>query len=113
MYGKEGMINLEFSSMAKRIQMSQTVEQVFFEFADRSGLEDVRNFAQVFKAAKRSGGDLVSIINHTAGVIRDKAQVQEEITNMTAAKKLEQKIMNLIPFFLIFYIDKASPGFFP
>ncbi len=112
LYGKEGMINLEFSSMAKRIQMSQTVEQVFFEFADRSGLEDVRNFAQVFKAAKRSGGDLVSIINHTAGVIRDKAQVQEEITNMTAAKKLEQKIMNLIPFFLIFYIDKASPGFF-
>ena len=98
LYGKEGMIN--------------AVEQVFFEFAQRSGLEDVRNFAQVFKAAKRSGGDLVGIINHTAGVIRDKNQVVEEIANMTAAKKLEQKVMNLIPFFLIFYIDQASPGFF-
>ncbi|MDO5349633.1 MAG: type II secretion system F family protein [Lachnospiraceae bacterium] len=112
LYGAEEMINREFSGMVRQIRMNQTVEQVFFEFADRSGLEDVRNFAQVFKAAKRSGGDLVAIINHTAGVIRDKAQVREEIMNMTASKKLEQKIMNLIPFFLIFYIDKASPGFF-
>lgn len=112
LYGKEGMINREFSAMSRQIQMNRTVEQVFFEFAGRSGLEDVRNFAQVFKAAKRSGGDLVSIINHTAQVIRDKNQVREEIANMTAAKKLEQKVMNLIPFFLIFYIDRASPGFF-
>ncbi len=112
LYGKEGMINAEFLGMSRQIQMNRTVEQVFFEFAQRSGLEDVRNFAQVFKAAKRSGGDLVGIINHTAGVIRDKNQVVEEIANMTAAKKLEQKVMNLIPFFLIFYIDQASPGFF-
>lgn len=112
LYGKEGMINGEFLGMSRQIQMNRTVEQVFFEFAQRSGLEDVRNFAQVFKAAKRSGGDLVGIINHTAGVIRDKNQVAEEIANMTAAKKLEQRVMNLIPFFLIFYIDQASPGFF-
>lgn len=112
LYGKEGMINGEFLGMSRQIQMNRTVEQVFFEFAQRSGLEDVRNFAQVFKAAKRSGGDLVGIINHTAGIIRDKNQVAEEIANMTAAKKLEQKVMNFIPFFLIFYIDQASPGFF-
>ncbi|MDO5415845.1 MAG: type II secretion system F family protein [Lachnospiraceae bacterium] len=112
LYGEDGMINREFSGMARQVQMNRTVEQVFFDFADRSGLEDVKNFAQVFKAAKRSGGDLVVIINQTAGVIRDKNQVREEIANMTASKKLEQKIMNLIPFFLIFYIDSASPGFF-
>ena len=92
--------------------MNRPAEQVLYEFGQRSGLEDVRNFAQVFNAARRSGGDLVAIIDHTAGVIRDKAQVKEEIANMTAAKRLEQRIMNMIPFFLIFYIDRASPGFF-
>lgn len=112
LYGEDGMINREFFWMARQIQMNRPVEQVFFEFAERSTLEDVRNFAQVFKAAKRSGGDLVAIINHTAGVIRDKYQVREEIANMTASKKLEQKIMNMIPFFLIVYIDRSSPGFF-
>lgn len=112
LYGPEGMIGHEFAGMVKQIKMNRPVEQVFFEFADRSGLEDVQNFAQVFKAAKRSGGDLVAIIDHTAGVIRDKAQVREEIANMTASKKLEQKVMNMIPFGLIIYIDRASPGFF-
>lgn len=111
-FGQKGMIRDEFALMVHQIQMNRPAEQVLFEFARRSGLEDVRNFAQVFNAARRSGGDLVAIISHTAGVIRDKAQVKEEIANMTAAKKLEQRIMNLIPFFLIVYIDKASPGFF-
>ena len=31
---------------------------------------------------------------------------------MTAAKQFEQKIMNLIPFFLVLYGDVSSPGFF-
>lgn len=111
-YGKTGMIRKEFALMVHQIQMNRPAEQVLYEFGQRSGLEDVRSFAQVFNTARRSGGDLVAIINHTAGIIRDKAQVKEEIANMTAAKRLEQRIMDMIPFFLIFYIDKASPGFF-
>lgn len=111
-FGQSGMIQKEFDLMVHQIQMNRPAEQVLYEFGQRSGLEDVRNFAQVFNAARRSGGDLVEIIDHTAGVIRDKAQVKEEIANMTAAKRLEQRIMNMIPFCLIFYIDRASPGFF-
>ena len=112
MYGPSGMMTLEFSHMEGQIRMNRPVEQVLRGFGDRSGLDDVRNFAEVFAAAKRSGGELVSIINHTSGVIRDKIQIQEEITTMTAAKQFEQKIMNLIPFFLVLYVDVSSPGFF-
>ena len=85
MYGASGMMVLEFSHMEGQIRMNRPVEQVLMEFGDRSGLDDVRNFAEVFAAAKRSGGELVSIINHTSGVIRDKIQIQEEIATMTAA----------------------------
>mgnify|MGYP002559321561 FL=1 len=112
MYGASGMMVLEFSHMEGQIRMNRPVEQVLMEFGDRSGLDDVRNFAEVFAAAKGSGGELVSIINHTSGVIRDKIQIQEEIATMTAAKQFEQKIMNLIPFFLVLYVDVSSPGFF-
>lgn len=67
---------------------------------------------RVFAAAKRSGGELTDIISQTAGIIRDKIQVQEEIHTMTAARVFEQKIMNGIPFGIILYIDLTSPGFF-
>lgn len=112
LYGEQGMINREFSYMAEQQQMNRPVEALMLEFGERSGLEDIENFARIFSAAKRSGGQLVPVINHTVIMIQDKLQVQEEIKTLTASKQFEQKVMNLIPFFIILYIDGTSPGFF-
>lgn len=112
LYGKDGLITREFIFMVQQIRMNIPVEKVLGDFADRSGLEDVRNFAEVFSVAKRSSGDLGNIMRHTAEVIRDKMQVKEEIITLTASRQFEQKIMNMIPFLLVFYIEGSSPGFF-
>lgn len=112
LYGKDSMIVREFAYMVKGIRMNCPVEQVFGEFAARSGLDDIRNFSQIFAIAKRSGGELASIMSKTADAIRDRIQVQEEIETMTAAKRYEQNVMNLIPFGIIAYVDITSPGFF-
>ena len=112
LYGEEGMITKEFAGMVQQIHMNRAVEQVLEDFALRSGLEDVQNFSEVFSVAKRSGGDLSGIMRHTAEVIRDKMQVKEELRTLTASRQFEQKIMNLIPFFIVFYVEASSPGFF-
>lgn len=112
LYGESGMITKEFAWMVQQLRMNQSVEQVLEDFAVRSGLEDIRNFSEVFSVAKRSGGDLSSIMRHTAEVIRDKMQVKEEIQTLTASRQFEQKIMNMIPFFIVFYVEGSSPGFF-
>lgn len=112
LYGTGGLITREFSYMVQQIQVSRTVEQVLDDFARRSGIEDVKSFAEVFGVAKRSGGDLSGIMRHTAEVLRDKMQVREEIQTLTASRKLEQKIMSLIPFFIVFFVEGSSPGFF-
>ena len=36
----------------------------------------------------------------------------EEIQTLTASRRFEQKIMNLLPFLIILYVDLTSPGFF-
>ena len=112
LYGKDGLIVNEFSYMVQQIRMNRSVEQALGDFAERSGLEDVQNFSEVFCVAKRSGGDLSGIMRHTAEVIRDKMQVKEEIRTMTASRQFEQKIMNMLPFFIVFYVELSSPGFF-
>lgn len=112
LYGPQGMLAAEFTDMARQISLNRTAEQVFENFAERSDIEEIRSFVQVFTVAKRSGGELVSIMSRTADSIRDKIQVHEEIRTMTASRRLEQKIMNLLPFFIILYIDMTSPGFF-
>ncbi len=112
LYGSQGMLAGEFTWMAKQISLNSTAEQVLEDFAKRSGIEEIQSFSQVFGVAKRSGGELVSIMNQTADSIRDKIQVHEEIRTMTASRQLEQRIMNLFPFLMILYIDMTSPGFF-
>lgn len=112
LYGRQGMIVQEFAYMVHQVRLNRSIEQVLEDFARRSGLEDVQNFAEVFVAAKRSSGDVGGIMRHTAEVIRDKMQVREEILTMTASRQFEQKIMNKIPFFIVFYVEGASPGFF-
>lgn len=112
LYGENGMITEEFSCLSDGIRMNRPVEELFMDFGQRSGLEDVDNFAQVLSAAKRNGGEMVDIIRQTAGIIRDKVQVKEEIHTMLASRIFEQKIMNGIPFLIVLYIDFTSPGFF-
>ena len=45
-------------------------------------------------------------------VISDRIQVREEILTMTAEKQFEQRIMNLMPYLIVLYVDLSSPGFF-
>lgn len=112
LYGENSLIAEEYSYIIQQMRTNRSVEHLFQEFADRSGLEDIQSFAEIFSVAKRSGGDLSGIMRHTAEVIRDKMQVKEEIRTMTASRRFEQKIMNLIPFFIVFYVELSSPGFF-
>ena len=87
------------------------MEQVFEEFAGRVELEDVENFAAVFSAAKRSGGDMIGIIQNTVGQIGDKIEIHREIDTILAAKKYEFKVMSWIPYGIIFYLILSFPEF--
>lgn len=111
LYGTEGLMLMEMRRMEAQIRNNISAEQVLMEFGQRSNVEDIKNFAQVFAAARRSGGQLAEILRNTAQVLREKARMHEEIQTMTASRQLEQRIMNLLPFFLIWYMELTSPGF--
>lgn len=112
LYGPEEMIVREFAYMKEQMNMNCSAEQVIQEFADRSGLEEAERFSQIFQIAKRSGGQLTPVICHTVSIMEDKSQVKEEIRTMSASVQFEQKVMMVIPFLMILYIDTTSPGFF-
>jgi len=110
--GENSLIVPEFDYINHRVSTNIPIETAWQEFADRSSIDDIRNFVQVIKTAKRSGGELNSIIARSADTIGDKIQIKEEIVTMTAAKRFEQKIMDVIPIAIVLYIDLTSPGFF-
>ena len=101
----------ELHAMMVQVSMNQSVEQLFCELAHRSGLEDAESFSDVFSTAKRTGGNLVEIIEQAVRVLEEKEAVNREIEVLLAGKKYEQGIMSLIPFGMIAYIRAGSPGY--
>ena len=111
-YGSDAMICTEIRLLLSKVRLNRTFEEAFGDLAVRSGLEDIRNFAEVFLAARRSGGELMKIISRTADIIGEKIRIQEDILTATASRRLEQRFMSAIPFLIVFYIELTSPGFF-
>ena len=97
--------------MIHQLDINQPVEQVMSELAGRVSQEDVENFVIVFSAAKRTGGDSISILKSAVRDISDKIEAEKEIQTLLASKKLEFKVMCIIPFGILFYMRLAFPEF--
>ena len=111
LYGNKSLICRELQFIVQQISMNKTTEALLFDLADRSGIEDIKSFAEVFCSAKRSGGNLIRIIQYTTQNISDKMEVKREIITVMSSKRYEQKIMNVIPIAIILYVNLSSPEF--
>jgi len=111
LYPQTAVIFRELDSILSGLQMNIPVEILLQDFGRRSGIDDINNFSNVVTMAKKSGGNLVQIIQKTVHSITDKWMVEEEIATMIAAKKYEERIMMIIPYAIVFYLRVANKGF--
>ncbi|MCQ2400868.1 MAG: type II secretion system F family protein [Lachnospiraceae bacterium] len=111
LFGNEADITREFLIIRNGVSINRPIEELLDDFAKRSDTDEIKSFAEVFSIASRTGGSLTDITERAVSVIREKMEVSEEIRNITASKRFEQKIMLTIPFFLILYLDVTNPGY--
>ncbi|MCX7773110.1 MAG: type II secretion system F family protein [Clostridia bacterium] len=98
----------ELVIMNQRIMMNEPIEKVFNDLAERSGLEDIKSFADIIIISKRAGANLIEVIRNTSATIREKVEIKQEIENLLAGKKLEQRILMLMPFIMVFLLKNSS-----
>lgn len=111
-FGEKDVMVSELLLINRQVKNNTPMEQLLEKFAQSTGSSDIKDFAEIFKIAKRSGGDMGEIMEHTISIITRRMEIKEEIRMQTAAKKYEQKIMNLVPMGIIFYIRMTNPGYF-
>ena len=111
LYEKGTDILEEFHYIESQRRLSVPVEELFLDFGMRSQVEDIENFASVFYTAKRTGGDMDTVLQKVARMLGDKIDVKKEIETTLAAKKSEQLIMSFMPAGIILYLQLTSPGF--
>lgn len=101
----------ELEIINKLILMNTPVEKAFYDLAGRSGVEDIKNFADVVSISKRAGANLIEVINDTSAAIREKIEMRQEIDNLIAAKRFEQKILTVMPFILVLLLKSSGSDF--
>ncbi len=111
LYGRETPILAELSDMKEKIRLQVPVDRLFYELGQKSGVEDIITFAQIYATARKSGGNLVKIMKRTAANISGKIEVQRDIQTMISGKKLEADFMAVIPLLILIYLQIFSPGF--
>lgn len=111
-YGESGVFIVdELELMISKLSVNQNIEDILADFAKRSGLEDIQTFADIFEVSKRTGGNIVQIIRQTTDVISDKIEIETEIDTVLSGKKMEQKVVTVMPILLTLFMTVSTDGF--
>lgn len=97
--------------MQRKMQLGMPVETAFSEWAKEALCEDIRDFSEVLFIAKRTGGAVWQVITNTERVIRDKQETMRYIQSVLHSKEYEAKVMKLMPFAMLMYMQMFLPGF--
>ena len=100
-------LELILSGIANNIE----IEELLLDFGERSGVDDIKSFANVFKISYRKGGNIKDTIRTTHQILSDKMEISEEIETVVTSNKMEQNMMIAMPVILVGLIKMMSPDF--
>lgn len=108
MQGKKSLMYRELEEMNRLVASNVPMEQVLMQFAYRCEVEEVIGFAEVFEYGKRSGANWRKLIQETTLRMEEKYETERQIEVMLTQKRLEQRIMSIIPLGMILFLRITS-----
>jgi len=111
-YDDDDFIIKELKNMTKRMREGRERDiELLKDFAERSGVEDIKDFVMVCDTCKKTGGNFSEAICRCADIIGDKISLEKDLKAMAAQKKFEGVIVGAAPFLIIFFIKLLSPEY--
>ena len=110
-YTEKDYIVQEVSVFLREMENGIQIEELFLDFGNRSGIEDISNFGKVFEVAYRRGGNLKEIIKNCYEILSEKIEIEMEIQTKVASSANQMNIMILMPIFLIAMLKSSGEGF--
>lgn len=112
LYPKENILGGEISQIIAKIERSNHSEkELLTDFAQRSGIDDIRAFFRVYYIALGTGGNLTAVIRKAGDILLDKMVIERDIETYTAQKRFEGRLIMMMPIAMIFFLNMISPGY--
>lgn len=74
------------------------IKHMLLDFAQRSGIDDIKSFAGVFEVSSDLGGDIAKVIRETRDMISDKIEIELEIQTMVTGQRNQLNVLAIMPF---------------
>jgi len=100
-YQDDDYIILELEEIIGAIKSNIKVETALKFFGERSGLEDIDTFADIFGICYKKGGDMKRVARQTYDVISDKMSINDEIETKLTSNKLQHNAMSIMPIIVV------------
>lgn len=111
LYGTKDVLARELKNITAQLRVRARAEDLFAELGERSGLEDIRMFAQLLSIGKKTGGNMNRLLLQTSRILCDKIDTRQEIDAQIASRVFEQRIMSVMPACIVVYMRVSFPGF--
>ncbi|MCX4317179.1 MAG: type II secretion system F family protein [Lachnospiraceae bacterium] len=109
LYREDAPMVRALQELTARLGVNETVEQAFSWLAEETEIEDIREFVQVLTTAKRTGGNVIKVMLHTADCVSMRQEVKREIQTLLSGKRLEANLMIVLPPGILLYLWIAMP----
>jgi len=101
----------ELDMICSRLDNGEPLEQSLFDFAARSAIPEINQFADSVHTCKRSGGDLISVMRKSSALLSEQIEINNEISIIVAQKKLEARIMMVAPFLFMQFMNSVASDY--
>ena len=110
-YSEESDIIIELDIIIGKFNNAMPLSEAFYDFAERSKLEDIVSFASVYATIEGKSGRTDEIIRETQQIISDKMEIEMEIATLLTAAKTEANVMLFMPIVILAVIGYSGAGF--
>ena len=86
------------------------IKDLLLDFAQRSGIDDIKSFAGVFEVSTDLGGNIAQVIRETRDMISDKIEIELEIQTMVTGQKNQLNVLAIMPLVMSVLTRSFSTG---
>lgn len=110
-YTESDYIIIELQEIIDCMGSNVNAEEAMHFFGERSGIEDIQTFADVFEICYRRGGDMKRIVRRTYDVISDKMAINDEIETKLTSNKMQHNTMSVMPIAVVALLRVTNASF--
>jgi len=102
-------ISFEFTLLLQELRLGVQFDTALRKMADRMGSQDFELVAVAIITARQTGGELTTVLEELAGVIRERMRIMQRVRALTSQGRMQAWLIASVPFVLMFAMMRLAP----